>query len=64
MGFLKFLGKRKRTVSMECPYCNGKMLPIEQFEWFHILIMQKFSKYLHYFFGFKNALSLYTKKEG
>lgn len=32
MGFLKFLGKRKRTVTMECPYCNGKMLPIEQFE--------------------------------
>lgn len=32
MGFLKFLGKKKRTPEMECPYCNGKMIPVEQFE--------------------------------
>lgn len=28
MGLLKFLGKKK-TPAMECPYCGGVMLPIE-----------------------------------
>ena len=31
MGFLKFI-KKKDTPKMECPYCNGTMIPIENFK--------------------------------
>lgn len=31
MGFLKFI-KKKGTPKMECPYCNGTMIPIENFK--------------------------------
>lgn len=31
MGFLKFI-KNKDTPKMECPYCNGTMIPIENFK--------------------------------
>lgn len=28
-GFLKFIGKKKSIPNMQCPYCNGTMLPID-----------------------------------
>ncbi len=31
MGFLRFI-KKKDTPKMECPYCNGTMVPIENFK--------------------------------
>jgi len=31
LGFLKFI-KKKDTPKMECPYCNGTMVPIENFK--------------------------------
>ena len=31
MGFLKFI-KKKDTPKMECPYCNGTMITIENFK--------------------------------
>lgn len=31
MGFLKFI-KKKDIPKMECPYCNGTMIPIENFK--------------------------------
>ena len=31
MGFLKFI-KKNDTPKMECPYCNGTMIPIENFK--------------------------------
>ncbi len=31
IGFLKFI-KKKDTPKMECPYCNGTMIPIENFK--------------------------------
>lgn len=29
IGFLRFIGKKKSIPKMECPYCNGTMLPID-----------------------------------
>jgi len=31
LGFLNFI-KKKDTPKMECPYCNGTMVPIENFK--------------------------------
>ncbi len=31
MGFLRFI-KKTDTPKMECPYCNGTMVPIENFK--------------------------------
>ena len=31
MGFLKFI-KKKDTPKMKCPYCNGTMIPVENFK--------------------------------
>ena len=31
MGFLKFI-KKKDTPKMECTYCNGTMIPVENFK--------------------------------
>lgn len=28
-GFLKFIGKKKCMPNMECPFCNGSMVPID-----------------------------------
>ncbi len=31
LGFLKFI-KKKGTPKMDCPYCNGTMVPIKNFK--------------------------------
>lgn len=29
IGFLRFIGKKNSIPKMQCPYCNGTMLPID-----------------------------------
>lgn len=31
-GFLNFIGKKKSMPKMECPYCNGTMIPRDNFK--------------------------------